>query len=115
MKGIEPSRPAWKAGVLPLNYTRNIPNLPHSYVAQNFIELDQGGADKFIEVLDNKYYEAYGWKVRLYKPGDVNEAWFSFTPSGEVYGFSEKSKYVIITAKSVAAAAATASMLPCQK
>ena len=22
MKGIEPSRPAWKAGVLPLNYTR---------------------------------------------------------------------------------------------
>ena len=22
VKGIEPSRPAWKAGVLPLNYTR---------------------------------------------------------------------------------------------
>ncbi|PKK38920.1 hypothetical protein ABB02_01733 [Clostridiaceae bacterium JG1575] len=22
VKGIEPSRPAWKAGILPLNYTR---------------------------------------------------------------------------------------------
>ena len=58
--------------------------------AQNFIELDQGGADKFIEVLANKYYEAYSWQVRLYKPGEVNEAWFTFTPTGEVYGFSEK-------------------------
>ena len=36
--------------------------------AQTFIELDQGGAKKFIEVLDNKYYEAYTWQVRLYEP-----------------------------------------------
>jgi len=57
--------------------------------AQNFIELDQGGADTFIDVLTNKYYEAYSWKVRLYNPGEVNEAWFTFTPTGEVYGFSE--------------------------
>ena len=25
--GIEPTRPAWKAGILPLNYTRMIDNL----------------------------------------------------------------------------------------
>ena len=39
--------------------------------AQNFIELDQGGSDKFIEVLDKKYYEAYSWKVRHYEPNNV--------------------------------------------
>lgn len=38
VKGIEPSRPAWKAGVLPLNYTRIIPNVSHSLVALNFLE-----------------------------------------------------------------------------
>ena len=27
VKGIGPSQPAWKAGVLPLNYTRNIANI----------------------------------------------------------------------------------------
>ena len=26
VKGIEPSYPAWKAGVLPLNYTRKLKN-----------------------------------------------------------------------------------------
>ncbi len=29
VKGIEPSRPAWKAGVLPLNYTRFAPIKAH--------------------------------------------------------------------------------------
>ena len=58
--------------------------------AQNFIELDAGGTSEFIKILDNKYYEAYTWKVRQYKPNDVNEAWYSFTPEGNVYGFYEK-------------------------
>ena len=31
--GIEPTLPAWKAGVLPLNYTRTSPNAPVSYKA----------------------------------------------------------------------------------
>ena len=57
--------------------------------AQNFIELDQGGSKKFIEILDNKYYEGYSWKVRHYEPGNVNEAWFTFTPEGKIYGFHE--------------------------
>ena len=57
--------------------------------AQNFIELDQGGSKKFIEILDNKYYEAYSWKVRHYEPGNANEAWFTFTPEGKIYGFHE--------------------------
>ena len=27
--GIEPTRPAWKAGILPLNYTRMVPRSVH--------------------------------------------------------------------------------------
>ena len=42
VKGIEPSQPAWKAGVLPLNYTRTIPNISHSRVALNFLEWWRG-------------------------------------------------------------------------
>ena len=42
VKGIEPSQPAWKAGVLPLNYTRTFPNVSHSLVALNFLEWWRG-------------------------------------------------------------------------
>ena len=58
--------------------------------AQSYIELDAGGSSEFINILDKKYYEAYTWKVRHYKPGDINEVWFQFTPEGNVYGFYEK-------------------------
>ena len=58
--------------------------------AQNFIELDQGGSEKFIEILDNNYYDAYYWHVRHYQPGNVNESWIRFTPEGDVYGFYER-------------------------
>ena len=56
VKGIEPSQPAWKAGVLPLNYTRNIPKLSHSYVAQNFIELGGGGRIRTFEDRSQRVY-----------------------------------------------------------
>ena len=42
VKGIEPSQPAWKAGVLPLNYTRIIPNVSHSLIVLNFLEWWRG-------------------------------------------------------------------------
>ena len=29
LMGIEPTRPAWKAGILPLNYTRMVPRSVH--------------------------------------------------------------------------------------
>ena len=57
--------------------------------AQNYIELDEGGSSEFIKILDNHNYEAYTWDVRQYKPGEVNELWITFTPSGEIYGFNE--------------------------
>ena len=56
VKGIEPSQPAWKAGVLPLNYTRNIPNVSHSYINQNFIDLGGGGRIRTFEDRSQRVY-----------------------------------------------------------
>ena len=56
VKGIEPSRPAWKAGVLPLNYTRIIPTLSHSHVAQNFIDFGGGGRIRTFEDRSQRVY-----------------------------------------------------------
>ena len=56
VKGIEPSQPAWKAGVLPLNYTRIIPNVSHSLVAQNFIDPGGGGRIRTFEDRSQRVY-----------------------------------------------------------
>ena len=56
VKGIEPSQPAWKAGVLPLNYTRFIPNVSHSYIDQNFIDLGGGGRIRTFEDRSQRVY-----------------------------------------------------------
>ena len=59
--------------------------------AQNYIELYAGGASEFNKIVnEERYYEAYTWKVRHYKPDEVNEVWFKFTPEGNIYGFDEK-------------------------
>ena len=54
--------------------------------AQNYIELDAGGSKAFIEMLEKDIYKAYTWKVRHYKENQINEAWFVFSPEGELYG-----------------------------
>ena len=56
VKGIEPSQPAWKAGVLPMNYTRFIPNIPHSYIDQNFIDFGGGGRIRTFEDRSQRVY-----------------------------------------------------------
>ena len=56
VKGIEPSQPAWKAGVLPLNYTRIIPNVSHSLINQNFIEFGGGGRIRTFEDRSQRVY-----------------------------------------------------------
>ena len=37
VKGIEPSQPAWKAGALPLSYTRKFCGIKKEYGAENEI------------------------------------------------------------------------------
>ena len=56
VKGIEPSRPAWKAGVLPLNYTRDNPKLSHSVVDINFVEYGGGGRIRTFEDRSQRVY-----------------------------------------------------------
>ena len=38
VKGIEPSQPAWKAGILPLNYTRIFGDSPGDRTPDNMIK-----------------------------------------------------------------------------
>jgi len=57
---------------------------------QNFVELEAGGLEKFKEILDEGIYSSYSWKVRHFKEHETHEVVFTFTPSGESYGFSER-------------------------
>lgn len=57
---------------------------------QNFVELEAGGLEKFTAVLETGLYSSYNWKVRHFKEHEANEVIFTFTPAGEIYGFSEK-------------------------
>ncbi len=60
--------------------------------AQTFVELEGGGKDAFTQMLRDKRYAAYTWRVRHFKDGDANETTIRFTPDGQPYGFSEKIK-----------------------
>ncbi|MFA9388584.1 MAG: CPBP family intramembrane glutamic endopeptidase [Prolixibacteraceae bacterium] len=57
---------------------------------QNYTELEGGGLEVFNQTIQDNIYQSYQWKVRQFKEKEVNEVSFSFTPSGELYGFSEK-------------------------
>lgn len=57
---------------------------------QNFVELEAGGLEKFKEILDENLYSSFSWKVRHFIEHETNEVTFTFTPSGEAYGFTEK-------------------------
>ena len=51
--GIEPTRPAWKAGILPLNYTR-IRFQPLYYIT--FVPVCQEVLGKFFTFFENIFY-----------------------------------------------------------
>lgn len=57
---------------------------------QNYTELEGGGLETFNQTIDDNIYQSYQWKVRHFKEKEVNEVTFSFAPSGEFYGFTEK-------------------------
>ena len=58
--GIEPTRPAWKAGVLPLNYTRTgaeVPNISHKIIAYHFQDVNKNFGTNAVESLgQNTFY-----------------------------------------------------------
>jgi hypothetical protein len=59
-------------------------------MVQTFIELDAGGKDAFVAMIENKLYQPYYWQIRHFKAYETNEVTFFFTPQGEPYGFYEK-------------------------
>ncbi len=54
-----------------------------------FVELENGGKDAFVGMMENKYFMPYTWDVRHFKENEKNEAFFRFTPDGKPYGFEE--------------------------
>jgi len=57
---------------------------------KTFMELEGGGADAFRAMLRNHLYEAYTWKVRLFREGETREALVRFRPDGRPYGFVDR-------------------------
>jgi membrane protease YdiL (CAAX protease family) len=57
---------------------------------RDFVELEAGGRDAFIDMIDGDIYSPYTWRVRHFKPGEANETEIRFTPAGEPYGFREQ-------------------------
>lgn len=57
---------------------------------RNFVELKQGGKEKFQEIIDNNIYSPYNWMVRSYKEGEIIEAMFQFKPNGSPNGYRIK-------------------------
>jgi len=54
---------------------------------KTFMELEGGGADAFRSMLRDHLYDAYTWKVRLFREGEAREAAIRFRPDGRPYGF----------------------------
>ena len=58
--------------------------------AQTFVELEGGGKAAFTNMLRERLYSAYTWRVRHFREGETNETLIRFTPDGRPYGFVEK-------------------------
>lgn len=61
----------------------------HDNQMQVYTELEAGGVATFQEVIQSGKYSPYYWVVRHFKPFEINEVYFYFTPDGKIYGFEE--------------------------
>jgi len=57
---------------------------------QNFVELEGGGKKAFADMIHDRFYSPYTWKVRHFKEFEKNETVLFFKPDGTPYGFEEK-------------------------
>jgi hypothetical protein len=58
---------------------------------QNYVELEGGGKPAFAALVEGSAYAPYWWEVRLFAPGEVNEATVRFRPDGSINGFTKSS------------------------
>lgn len=56
---------------------------------KTFVELEAGGKDTFVAMMDQQLYMPYTWRVRHFKEHEKNETTIIFTPDGKPYGFVE--------------------------
>ncbi len=54
---------------------------------QNFIELEGGGKEAFVAMLQNDVYAALRWEVRFYREKDASLTTLFFSPQGKPLGF----------------------------
>ncbi len=54
---------------------------------QCFVELEAGGKDAFVELIQSDIYYPYYWDVRYFKEKNIKEIHFLFSPQGEKIGF----------------------------
>lgn len=56
---------------------------------QAFAELEGGGKQAFIDMIDKGYYQPYFWRVRFFKEKEIDETIVWFTPGGQKNGFEK--------------------------
>ena len=56
---------------------------------KTFVELEAGGKEALVAMMDENLYMPYTWRVRHFKEFEKNEATIAFTPDGTPYGFVE--------------------------
>ena len=56
---------------------------------KTFVELEAGGKDALVHMMDEQLYMPYTWQVRHFKEHEKNECKIAFTPDGKPYGFIE--------------------------
>ncbi len=69
---------------------RNAAMFSTDHNVKTFVELEAGGKDAFVAMMDEKLYMPYTWRVRHFKEHETNECTIAFTPDGKPYGFIEK-------------------------
>ena len=57
---------------------------------RDYVELKQGGREKFQSIIDSNIFSPYNWVVRTFKEGQVAEASFMFKPDGSSNGYRVK-------------------------
>ncbi|HSC25429.1 MAG TPA: CPBP family intramembrane glutamic endopeptidase [Candidatus Babeliales bacterium] len=58
-------------------------------LSKTFIELEAGGKDALVNMMEKKLYMPYTWRVRHFREYEKNETTLFFTPDGQPYGFIE--------------------------
>lgn len=59
------------------------------FYVNTFMELEGGGKEALVKIMNEGLYEPYSWNIRHYNPLDVHELSLRFTPTGRPYGFIE--------------------------